>query len=40
MAEGFPTLVPASVLGAHAPGGQIAGGTIGVGRISRGHDMP
>ena len=36
----FPTIVPASVLGAQAPSNQIAIGAIGVGRISRGHDMP
>ena len=36
----FPAIVPASVLGRHAPGGQIAVGAIGVGRISRVHDLP
>jgi predicted dehydrogenase len=37
---GFPTIVPASVLGASAPGNRINVGSIGTGRISRGHDMP
>ena len=37
---GFPAIVPASVLGAAAPGNRINVGAIGVGRISRGHDMP
>ena len=37
---GFPAIVPASVLGPHAPGNRINIGAIGVGRISRGHDMP
>jgi len=32
--------VPASVLGPHAPSNRINVGAIGVGRISRGHDMP
>jgi predicted dehydrogenase len=35
-----PTIVPRSVLGAHAPGNRIQIGAIGVGRISREHDMP
>jgi len=37
---GFPALVPASVLGPYAPSNRINVGAIGVGRISRGHDMP
>jgi predicted dehydrogenase len=37
---GFPAMVPASVLGPQAPGNRINIGAIGVGRISRGHDMP
>lgn len=37
---GFPTIVPASVLGAAAPSNRINVGAIGTGRISRGHDMP
>lgn len=37
---GFPSIVPASVLGPSAPGNRINVGAIGVGRISRGHDMP
>src|ERR1700760_3910865 len=37
---GFPTIVPASVLGQMAPSKRINVGAIGVGRISRGHDMP
>ncbi len=32
--------MPATVLGAQAPSNQITVGAIGVGRISRGHDMP
>jgi predicted dehydrogenase len=36
----FPSIVPASVLGAASPGNRINIGAIGVGRISRGHDMP
>ena len=35
----FPTIVPASVFGATAPSKRINVGAIGVGRISRGHDM-
>jgi predicted dehydrogenase len=37
---GFPSIVPASVLGAAAPSNRINVGAIGVGRISRGHDLP
>jgi predicted dehydrogenase len=37
---GFPAIVPASVLGAHAPGNRINIGAIGNGRISRVHDLP
>ena len=32
--------MPASVLGAAAPSNRINVGAIGVGRISRGHDLP
>src|ERR1700743_3551352 len=39
-AAGFPTIVPSSVLGQMAPSKRINVGAIGVGRISRGHDMP
>jgi predicted dehydrogenase len=39
-AAGFPTIVPASILGAFAPSKRINVGMIGTGRISRGHDMP
>ena len=39
-AAGFPTIVPARVLGQDAPSNHINIGAIGVGRISRGHDMP
>ncbi len=39
-AAGFPTIVPASVFGPTAPSNRINIGAIGVGRISRGHDMP
>lgn len=35
-----PTIVPASVFGANAPSNRINIGAIGVGRISRDHDMP
>jgi predicted dehydrogenase len=37
---GFPSIVPASVLGATSPSNRINVGAIGTGRISRGHDMP
>ncbi len=37
---GFPAIVPASVLGAAAPGNRINVGAIGTGRISRTHDLP
>jgi predicted dehydrogenase len=37
---GFPTIVPASVLGKNAPSNRIHVGAIGTGRISRVHDMP
>ena len=37
---GFPSIVPESVFGATAPSNRINIGAIGVGRISRGHDMP
>ncbi len=40
IAAGFPSIVPASVLGANAPGNRINIGAIGTGRISRGHDLP
>ena len=40
VATGFPTIVPASVLGQAAPSNRINVGAIGVGRISRGHDLP
>ena len=36
---GFPTIVPAAVLGKNAPSNRINIGAIGVGRISRDHDM-
>ena len=35
----LPTIVPASVLGKHAPSNKIQIGQIGVGRIARSHDM-
>jgi predicted dehydrogenase len=38
-AAAFPAIVPASVFGATAPSNRINVGAIGVGRISRGHDM-
>jgi predicted dehydrogenase len=37
---GFPAIVPASVLGRNAPSNRINIGAIGVGRISRVHDLP
>ena len=37
---GFPAIVPASVFGPRSPGNRINIGAIGVGRISRGHDLP
>jgi predicted dehydrogenase len=37
---GFPTIVPATVFGESAPSNRINVGAIGVGRISRGHDLP
>jgi hypothetical protein len=37
---GFPAIVPASVFGATSPANRINVGAIGVGRISRGHDIP
>lgn len=40
LAAGFPTIVPPSVFGATAPSNRINIGAIGVGRISRVHDMP
>ncbi|WP_276366640.1 Gfo/Idh/MocA family oxidoreductase [Chryseolinea sp. H1M3-3] len=40
VALGFPSIVPASVFGKHAPSNRINVGAIGVGRISRIHDMP
>lgn len=40
VAAGFPTIVPSSVFGQTAPSNRINIGAIGVGRISRVHDMP
>jgi predicted dehydrogenase len=39
-AAGFPTIVPSSVFGQLSPSNRINIGAIGVGRISRGHDLP
>lgn len=39
-AAGFPTIVPSTVFGQMAPSERINVGAIGVGRISRGHDLP
>src|ERR1700691_2462030 len=39
-ALGFPAIVPASVLAQFAPSKRINIGAIGVGRLSRVHDMP
>ena len=40
VAVGFPTILPSFVFGQMAPSKQINVGAIGVGRISRVHDMP
>ncbi len=40
MLAGFPSIVPAQVLGKYAPSNRINVGAIGIGRISRGHDLP
>jgi len=40
LAAGFPTIVPASVFGETAPSNRIHVGAIGMGRISRVHDLP
>ena len=40
LVSGFPTIVPASVLGKNAPSNRINVGAVGTGRISRSHDMP
>src|SRR3982750_3288815 len=37
---GFPAIVPATVFGQNAPSNRINIGAIGVGRISRVHDLP
>jgi predicted dehydrogenase len=37
---GFPAIVPSSIFGQTAPSNRINIGAIGVGRISRGHDLP
>src|SRR5271157_3240836 len=39
-AASFPAIVPASVMGQKAPSNRINIGAIGVGRISRSHDLP
>ena len=39
LTAGFPTIVPASVFGKQSPSNRINIGAIGVGRISRDHDM-
>ena len=39
-AIGFPTIVTSTVFGQYAPSKRINIGAIGVGRISRVHDMP
>ena len=36
----FPTIVPASVFGQHAPSNRINIGQIGFGRIAKSHDLP
>jgi predicted dehydrogenase len=40
VAAGFPLIVPSSVFGKAAPSNRINVGAIGVGRISRIHDLP
>jgi predicted dehydrogenase len=40
MVAGFPAIVPSTVFGRTAPSNQITIGAIGVGRISRAHDLP
>ena len=40
MVTGFPSIVPASVLGKNAPSNRINVAALGTGRISRSHDMP
>jgi len=40
IALGFPSIVPASVFGKNAPSNRINIGAVGVGRISRAHDLP
>ena len=40
LAISLPSIVPASVFGRNAPSNRINVAAIGVGRISRGHDMP
>lgn len=40
VAVGFPLIVPSTVFGKNAPSNRINVGAIGVGRISRIHDMP
>src|SRR5262245_10713430 len=40
LAAGFPAIVPATVFGRTSPSNRINVGAIGVGRISRGHDLP
>ncbi len=40
VAAGFPSIVPAAVLGPNAPSRRVNVGAIGTGRISRTHDMP
>ena len=37
---GFPTIVPASVLGKNAPSNKINIGQVGFGRIAMTHDLP
>jgi predicted dehydrogenase len=39
-AASFPAIVPASVMGQKSPSNRINIGAIGVGRISRSHDLP
>ena len=40
LGAGFPAIVPSSVFGQNAPSNRINIGAIGVGRISRAHDLP
>ena len=40
LVAGFPAIVPSSVFGQNSPSNRINIGAVGVGRISRAHDLP